>query len=641
MDPGCEYADTVIASEAQLQPSWTPEETLGIVDKMMALELILYRGYHAGHTVASCHYLGGVELESITDPFLNLMVRATLITMEELHQIVRASEIGFEEEMIRIPPDFFKAELDAAKVLQELGTMLSALTAESEAGNVDAGLRAMRVQLRKDLLRLVVKAGERSGQNHPAKLKTDIAALTLAVEAVENGFCPDQCPAVVIQEHLERRDLGALQTARAIPALVGSEMGAELRGILDDLTAAYAGCPDGGATTTLEDVLAHLTRFGARRPCLFSRSVMRRWVSMEDRLLGSKGSLAVTETFCLQLKMPRHYLTHKRSEERNLMGAHRILIQSMFVFACLNPGRCMRRLRSMMREGPPMIAVCHELDAAISTEQEKRKFFNFYLVFQTIINSHMTLQFLRQGAMLGLYEPDEIEWVCWYMWNVHRQMDDWKEKLDQVTVKDPAKKSAKKGGGKKKGGGGGGGGNSGNNKSSVKVKVLTHHDLARAAEAQVCRGVYLSLLGLAMKGLWKAPRYPKDLQSTAARWKMRFTPVALPNSLPKAIDHETFQKTRVEDVRNAKGGDGLLEQAVACYQLAVKKVSGAQRSADSSEAEVIWLRKISSVAEGSLAQLEQLSTQAANGSGKASAKVSFDWTVCPHLPLIKIDFEMK
>jgi hypothetical protein len=176
MDPGCEYADTVIASEAQLQPSWTPEETLGIVDKMMALELILYRGYHAGHTVASCHYLGGVELESITDPFLNLMVRATLITMEELHQIVRASEIGFEEEMIRIPPDFFKAELDAAKVLQELGTMLSALTAESKAGNVDAGLRAMRVQLRKDLLRLVVKAGERSGQNHPAKLKTDIAA---------------------------------------------------------------------------------------------------------------------------------------------------------------------------------------------------------------------------------------------------------------------------------------------------------------------------------------------------------------------------------------------------------------------------------------------------------------------------------
>jgi hypothetical protein len=51
MDAGVGYANTFLAEEATLPQMLQPDELLGVIDKMMGLELVLYRGYCSVHTI--------------------------------------------------------------------------------------------------------------------------------------------------------------------------------------------------------------------------------------------------------------------------------------------------------------------------------------------------------------------------------------------------------------------------------------------------------------------------------------------------------------------------------------------------------------------------------------------------------------
>lgn len=73
-----------------------------------------------------------------------------------------------------------------------------------------------------------------------------------------------------------------------------------------------------------------------------------------------------------------------------------------------------------------MTSICYEMDRSVSTDLEKRKFYRFFTGYQVNVNVHMSLQFLRMGSQLRLYELDEMEWVCWYQWYLHREMDQWR-----------------------------------------------------------------------------------------------------------------------------------------------------------------------------------------------------------------------
>lgn len=58
--------------------------------------------------------------------------------------------------------------------------------------------------------------------------------------------------------------------------------------------------------------------------------------------------------------------------------------------------------------------------------ERRSKFFQFFTAFQMIVNTQMSLQYLKLGAQLQLYETDELEAVYWYIWHLSKELDAWK-----------------------------------------------------------------------------------------------------------------------------------------------------------------------------------------------------------------------
>lgn len=200
-------------------------------------------------------------------------------------------------------------------------------------------------------------------------------------------------------------------------------------------------------------------------------------------------------------------------------------------------------------------------------------------------------------------------------------------------MKDDVKQVKKGGGGGKKGGGkkkAGGAGNGG--AISAKIKVLTHHDLARAAEAQICRGIYLTMLGLAMRGQYRRPVYPAELQGAVTRWNMRFAGISFKNTLPVSVSYDQFKKFRGDDVRSAGSGDALLKQAAEAYTLAKQKVESALRSRGDgiSEPEAAWLNSLMKVSVANTLSLDKVKDE------KKPLDIDLDWGTCTYHPIVTL-----
>jgi hypothetical protein len=260
----------------------------------------------------------------------------------------------------------------------------------------------------------------------------------------------------------------------------------------------------------------------------------------------------------------------------------------------------------------------------MSTDMEKRKFYRFFTAFQVVINAHAALHLLRLGSMLNLYETDELEWIMWYTWHLHSKLDKWKEQLDLAKVKDEGKK--KNDGKKKKGGG---------KKAPAavapkKIKVLTHLDMIRAAEAAICKGIYLTFLALKLRGLYVPLQY--ELQSERDRWGLRFDAMSKPHFAPVPVSYETFMEGRTADiVASGSNSTKLMEQAVDCYKLAKQKVESASKShgQNASEQETQWLKSLTRVAVTNTLNLQTIkSTEPSN--------VVLDWSWNVFYPILKV-----
>ncbi len=177
---------------------------------------------------------------------------------------------------------------------------------------------------------------------------------------------------------------------------------------------------------SLDEVASFAVSFSARSACIIARSLLRRMLSYGDEMMGQP-SLTAMHGFLALLKCPKHYMTDPRTIKQNLIGAQMVMVQHWFMYLCVNPARQRRRLRSLLRECGPMMPVCVELDRLISTEMERRsKFFQFFTASQMIINTHLSLQYLKLGAQLQLYEVDELEGIYWVIWHISKELDAWK-----------------------------------------------------------------------------------------------------------------------------------------------------------------------------------------------------------------------
>jgi hypothetical protein len=421
MDTGVGFAETKLWTEVEAR-DLTEEEAIGVMDEVLSLELVLYRGYTAAHTVATCHLLSSVDLAR--DKTLHLYLRAVLSCIQAVVELVRAAEISFEEELIRISADFDLEQVDAdarPALLKELQAAEASLAVDAKAGSAHAMALRLRLTLRRSLLELLAaaaKGGSLTG------LRERVAAVSGALSKVAGSFSPQSCPAWAIEEHLVRRDLGSATPARAIPKLDGSQMSAELSRFLEDI-GMLGNVPD-TLTASLEDVAAFAVSFSARNACVIARSLLRRFLTSGDTIMGQP-ALTAMHSFLALLKCPKHYMTDERTVKQNLIGAQIVMVQHWFMYLCLNPARQRRRLRSLLREGAPMLPVCAELDRQIATEMERRsKFFQFFTASQMVVNTHMSLQYLKLGAQLQLYETDELESVYWYIWHLNKELDGWK-----------------------------------------------------------------------------------------------------------------------------------------------------------------------------------------------------------------------
>lgn len=317
MDTGVGYAETRTSSEVEAR-DLSESEVVGVMDHVLSLELVLYRGYTAAHTVATCHLLSSIGLAR--DKTLHLYLRAVLLCIQSVVELVRAAEISFEEEYIRIASDFDLEQVDPASrpaLLKELQAAESALASDAKAGSAHAHALRLRLTLRRTLMELFAATAAAKGPS--AALRDKVAAATGALSKLSGLLAPQQAPAWVSEEHLVRRDLGGATPARAIPKLDGPACSQELARLLEDVGIVVATAPE--LPVSLEEVSSFATNFSARKPCVIARSALRRYLSSGELLLGQPASRVMQDCFLALLKCPRHYLTDERTVKQNLVGA--------------------------------------------------------------------------------------------------------------------------------------------------------------------------------------------------------------------------------------------------------------------------------------------------------------------------------
>ena len=300
MDTGVGYAATSVAAEVAAR-ELGPAEVLGAMDRALAVELVFYRGYCSSHTLATCHLLVAPALAR--DPLLRLTLRAALSSVHAVLALVRAAEISFEEELVRVTPDFPLDQEDPGDrpaLLAELAAAEAVLAPAAKAGDEGAAALRLRLGLRRALLELLVAASEAGDARHPSVLRERVAALGAAAGRLAGRLDPSAAPAWAFEEHVVRRDLGAATPARAIPALDGPGLERELAALGADVAAVAAAAPERGAT--LEETVALAVLFGLRRPCVLARAVLKRFLTSGERIMGQPAHAAAAH-FLAQLKV--------------------------------------------------------------------------------------------------------------------------------------------------------------------------------------------------------------------------------------------------------------------------------------------------------------------------------------------------
>lgn len=502
-----------------------------------------------------------------------------------------------------------------------------------------------RISLRRSLLELLGSIYDKVGAP-PQSYQELCRRLVVAVDPLHDRLQPDACPAGVVEPHIVRRDLGHATPARSIPTLTGAQCEEELRTVVAHF-GLISEVPT-GAAVSVEDLLVFLNILTIQKPCVLARCVLRRWMWFKGKVkercggvlceiqflfnffpkaLGSQPVASVTQSFLSLYKCPSHYLAHPRTVKENFLDSQESVLHHMFITMCLNPARQRRRLRELIENGGPMAQVSLEVDRLVSTDMEKRRFHRFFGAFQGLLNTHMCLQHLRLGSLMGLYETDELANIHWYMWYLHKDLDTWKDLVDAAKLKDEKKKDAK--------------GNANNKKKkqqtgavkAKKIKIITHNDIIRAVEGNLCRGVYLSFLAFELLGLYKPPKY--ELQPSRMRWYQRMLPMSRPTFVPQPAQFEQFLQTRAADVKSAGSAQALVAQAVEAYQVAKQKVEAATRSLGdhAKNYQTSYLRSLAKVAVINLLSLQSI--------GPDSDGITVDFSACAFYPSVKVGKKQK
>ncbi len=312
MDAGVGYEDVKLATEAHADGTLprasqlSADQVLGVMDKLLALELVMYRGgYNSLHTFHTMHYVHVVD--TVDAPMLALYLRATLFCVNAVVEVARAGEVAFEEDYVRVPPELsLDCGLDRAALMAQLSAADQALVEKHKAGDAGALALRWRLALRRAMVELWQHARER-----PTKLD-GLLKVTQAVGAALNKlagqFVPEHCPAAAVNARIVSRDLGLVQPARAIPDLDGPLVERELRSLLGDLEA-ICGVAE-WEHPSVEDVFNFLVVLTLRRPCMISRACLRRWLAVGDTMLGGRPALDITEAMMVLYKCPPAYLKH-------------------------------------------------------------------------------------------------------------------------------------------------------------------------------------------------------------------------------------------------------------------------------------------------------------------------------------------
>jgi hypothetical protein len=316
------YLDVKVASEAlhdgtvPLASTLSHEQVLGVMDKLLELELVMYRGGHNSlHTFHTMHYVHEPELLDVSD--LLLYVRAAIFCASQVVELARSAEVAFEEDYIRVPMELsLDCGLPRNELLAQLVAAEQALNDKAKAGDSAALALKLRLALRRSLVELFLNCMEKP--NHLETLHKGSQLVVTAVTKLAGQFQPQACPAACVESRISCRDMGMVHPPRAVPSLSGPDLEAELKAIMADISAGCAirftpsllndGLPSSSCFFlffffswfeflrsadcdrelehhSLDDIYAFLVLYTLRQPCLIARSCLRRWLGVGDKLL--------------------------------------------------------------------------------------------------------------------------------------------------------------------------------------------------------------------------------------------------------------------------------------------------------------------------------------------------------------------
>lgn len=582
---------------------------MGVMDKLLSLEWVFFRGgFSSLHTFHTMHYVH--ELDGIDHPFLALFMRATVFCVRTVSELCRSADIAFEEDAIRAPMDVpLDCGLELKELLSKLNAAEQSLSEKAKAGDEEAMGWKLRLALRRALVELWAHASDKPTKLDGLQKLAHVVVTT--VGKLSGKWQPDQCPAAAVESRIVSRDLGLVHPARATPELDGPQTEADIRSTMADLDAA-CGVREWDHPT-LEDLHSFLMLFTLRRPCIVSRACLRRWLSTGSTMLGGQPTLDVVDSVLTLYKCPPAYLKHTATIKNEFREAVGVILTHVFQVMCMNGTRQRRRIRGLLREGGPMVQVALELDTAVTAEAARRKFYRFFTAFHQLVNALMSVQLLRLGSMIALYEVDELESVYWYIHYIHHDLDLWKTEVDAARQRTDDKKGGKKAA-----------------TPAPKAKIITYHDLGRTAEASFSKGVYYTMLALTAAGTFVPPTY--EMQPARVRWQLRFNSLNI--SAPPLVPYERFQEARAVDLKlDVKA---LFGKAVEFYGVARAKVEAylTSRGKSVKDSEVAFLKSLAKAAVTNTLHCQ--STLGKLNKGEPAPKsLSVDWNVSPFYPCLK------
>uniref|UniRef100_A0A6B2KZ51 Uncharacterized protein n=1 Tax=Arcella intermedia TaxID=1963864 RepID=A0A6B2KZ51_9EUKA len=633
MDAGVRVNDVLILeegleSESLKKPSeLSAAEMLGLMDKLLELELLWYAGNPISQSLLTCLYIHNVE-KVVDEKYLKCFFDLLLNRASCIRQYIMNADVYHEEDFV---PHLFGFSLPSPDVPEK--TILAGVKdVESELSQMEAAgipLDARPEGLTKEilsgiLLRLRLSKSWYSLQKALLKpecrglpaAKKLIATIRNYLSEIEKTNALGQVPTHSVQPEICRRLVHATHP-RTIHHIPFAEHVAQFQKTLNHLEILC----DITTYDSFEKLGFLITWLSDQGASIWVRSTFINLSILDNKIFGIhsysdfvKGN--AKDTF----EIPDRYFRVDLAPEF-FSNMEKMFLKELLVLAA-NKARRRRKLTHLMREWSYLVEDGDALDSRIAVEFHvtKEQMTHFYYCWTIDKVLKMMILWLKLGFELELYDPYEDHMLFWYMDELYTQR--LRNHHYILTINHGMKLNTERNTKKKK---------INNNKTlkNAKDKVYkTHYHLELQMEAQLTKAIYFYLSALHKEGkLPKQPQFP--FGSPSNRFMVRFEPFFKLRT-PPGNNYAAYQS---QNDFGKLGTDTILKAATTALQSAKAAFEKYSNLQNDLKAKLEVYKLVLKVTITNSVHISMLSKDL-NWSKKGTAKISYN--IHPHFPVITL-----